>query len=148
MTDEAEIWVDAPPQVVWSLVTDITRYGEWSPENRGGKWRGDPGPGAVFKGSNRHGFMRWTTTCTVVDYDEPSRFTFDVSESRMRWGFRLEPDRGGTRVIEWRSHSGVPALPIRLIQGSGLIGRQREQLMLDGMRRTLDGLKQQAERSA
>ncbi len=145
--DETQIWIDADPSRVWSLVTDITRYREWSPENRRGRWRGNAGPGGVFKGMNRHGFMRWSTTCTVVEHDEPSRFSFDVAESRMRWGYRLEPEAGGTRVVEWRVHVGVAPLAIRLIQASGLIGRDRERLMVEGMRRTLEGLKEAAEHS-
>lgn len=145
MREEAEIWVGARPEAVWALVTDMARYGEWSPENRGGRWRGAPGVGAVFRGTNRHGVMRWTTTCRVVEYDAPSRFTFEVAESRMRWGYCLLPERDGTRLVEWRQHVAMPPLPIRVIQASGLIGRQREQLMLDGMRQTLERLKRAAE---
>ena len=35
---EVEIFVDAPPQRVWELVTDIVLLGEWSPEYDGGEW--------------------------------------------------------------------------------------------------------------
>jgi len=143
--NEVEIWIDAAPQQVWALVSDVTRYGEWSPENRGGRWRDVPGPGAVFKGENRHGLMRWSTTCTVLDYEAPSVFTFDVAESRMRWGFVLRPENGGTRVVQWRRHTGTAPLPIRLIEASGLVGRNRERLMVEGMRRTVMRIKEAAE---
>jgi hypothetical protein len=144
--DEATMWMDATPTEVWRLVTDVTRYGEWSPENRRGRWVGTPGPGAAFKGTNRHGIMRWTTKCTVVDYDEPREFSFKVADSKMHWGYRLEADSGGTLVTEWRRHIGVPALPIRMIVGSGLIGRDRESLLVEGMRQTLQQLKRTAEK--
>ena len=39
--DRAERTVQAPPERVWELVSDITRAGEWSPEATGGRWRGD-----------------------------------------------------------------------------------------------------------
>jgi uncharacterized protein YndB with AHSA1/START domain len=145
--DTVEEWIDAPPERVWPLVADVGRYGEWSPENRGGRWQGPPGVGAVFKGTNRHGVMRWTTRCTVLEYEQPSRFSFEVADSRMRWGYRLEPERGGTRVVEWREHVGQVPLFLRLFLATGVLGRQRERLLVDGMRRTLAAMKAAAERA-
>jgi uncharacterized protein YndB with AHSA1/START domain len=144
--DEASVWVDAPPETVWEHVTAIERYGEWSPENRGGRWVGEPGLGATFKGSNKRGPVRWTTRCEVVEYDRPGGFAFDVSESKMRWGYRMEPEEGGTRVTEWRAHVGTPPPLIRLIVASGLFGRRREGEMVEGMRSTLEQIKATVER--
>jgi len=48
--------VDAPPDAVWALVTDIERMGEWSPICRRCEWLGDHREatvGAPFKGTNR-----------------------------------------------------------------------------------------------
>ncbi len=48
--------INASPEAVWNLVTDLTRMGDWSPENKGGNWvKGATGPevGAKFKGVNR-----------------------------------------------------------------------------------------------
>ncbi len=50
--------IAAPPDAVFELVTDLTRMGEWSPENEGGDWTGDatgPALGATFSGKNRNG---------------------------------------------------------------------------------------------
>ena len=61
--------IAAPAEKVWALVSDLPRMGEWSPENAGGTWaKGATGPalGAVFKGTNKNGFRRWSTTVTVV----------------------------------------------------------------------------------
>jgi|SRR5882757_708925 len=145
--DEATIWVDATPEAVWSAVADPTRYSQWSPENRRGRWQGAvvPAPGAVFKGSNKRGVMRWTTTCTVLDYDAPKRFSFKVAESRMRWGYRLEPEAGGTLLTEWREHTGRLPVAMRIIIASGLLGKDREQLMIDDMRTTLERVKRAVE---
>ena len=55
----------AKPEAVWSLVSDPTRMGEWSPENTGAEWiKGADGPavGAKFRGSNARGRMKWKTT--------------------------------------------------------------------------------------
>ena len=45
--------MDAPPEKVWELVSDVTRIGEFSPETFEARWtRGSTGPevGAYFKG--------------------------------------------------------------------------------------------------
>ena len=37
-TVEAEVFIEAPPERVWELVSDIVLMGEWSPEYDGGEW--------------------------------------------------------------------------------------------------------------
>lgn len=141
--DQVTVRMTAPPERVWGLVTDIARMGEWSPENTGGRWRGGatgPAAGARFVGSNRRGWLRWSTHCTVVECDEPRAFTFDVHESGTRWGFLIEPDGDGSSVTEWREHGRAPWYS-RALSASGLLGRDREQLMVDGMRRTLERIR-------
>jgi len=146
--DEVTVSIAAPPERVWALVTDITKMGEWSPENRGGRWSGGalgPAVGARFTSWNAHGFLRWPTRCTVVECDEPRAFAFDVAESVMRWGWRLAPEGAGTRLTQWREHVGTPNVLVRTLAGSGLLGKERERLMVDGMHRTLGALKTHAE---
>ncbi len=66
---EASIVMDAPPDDVWALVADVTRMGEWSPENKGAEWLdGATGPavGARFKGRNQRGKSRWSTKCEIT----------------------------------------------------------------------------------
>ncbi|GAA2555053.1 SRPBCC family protein [Pseudonocardia hydrocarbonoxydans] len=147
--DEVTTTVAAPPERVWALVTDITRMGEWSPESTGGRWRGGatgPATGARFVGGNRNGWVRWSTHCRVVECTAPSRFAFTVAESRMTWGWRLEPDGDGTRLTQWRERTGTPNVAVRALAASGLLGRDREQLMVDGMHRTVAAVKAAAER--
>lgn len=82
MTISRTVQVDAPAQRVWDLVSDLPGMGRISPENAGGAWRrGATGPavGAVFKGRNRNGVRRWSTTAKVVQCDPGSRFAFAVS---------------------------------------------------------------------
>lgn len=147
--DEVSVSVSAPAGTLYDLVADVTRMGRWSPECTGGRWvDGAAGPavGARFKGSNRHGLLRWSTRCTITKADPGRAFEWEVRESGMRWGYRFEaqPD-GGTTVTEYREQLRRPPPHIRLVQRSGLIGRDREQLMLEGMRQTLDRLKAAAE---
>lgn len=147
--DEVTVHVAAPSDRVWTLVADITRMGEWSPENIGGRWRGGatgPAVGARFVGTNRHGWLRWRTHCTVVECVPPRAFAFDVAESATRWGFEVEPEGAGSRVTEWRVHGGRAPWYARALAGSGLLGRDREQMMIDGMRRTLHRMRAELER--
>ena len=57
--------IAAPVEKVWSMVTDLPRMGEWSPENQGGDWvKGATGPAvdASFKGRNKNGKRAWSTS--------------------------------------------------------------------------------------
>ena len=150
--DQASVTIASPPEKVWQMVTDITRTGEWSPEATGGRWRdgaNGPAPGARFVGTNRHGRMRWSTHCRVTECEPPSRFTFVVTESATAWGWILEPDGGGgTRVTHWRERVGRTNPLVKALQRSGLLGRDRETMMADGMRRTLEAVRSAAERAA
>jgi uncharacterized protein YndB with AHSA1/START domain len=143
--DEASITIDAPPERVWAAVTDITRMGEWSPESTGGRWtRGavGPAPGARFVGGNAHGWVRWRTHCRVVECEAPQRFAFTVAENGMTWGWRLEAEgAAGTRLTQWRDRTTPPNVLARAFVATGLAGRDREAMMVDGMHRTLAALK-------
>jgi len=148
--DQVSIWVNASPERVWAMVSDVTRYGGWSPENQGGHWvNGAQGAdvGAKFIGVNQHGLLRWKTHCTVIECQDNSRFAFAVAESRTQWGFYLEAKAGGTRLTEWRERVGVMPLPFRLLENSGLLGKPRDIWVVDGMRQTLEAIKRSVEQT-
>lgn len=80
-TISRSVEIAADPRVVWSLVTDLPRMGEFSPENIGGRWvNGAIGPAvhAKFRGVNRNGNKRWWTKVHVVICETDRVFTFDV----------------------------------------------------------------------
>jgi len=105
---QASTVIAAPPEAVWALVTDVTRTGEWSPENTGAVWlEGATGPavGARFKGANRRGRAKWATTCQVTVAHPGSEFVFVTGRPEKpdtRWRYVLEPegDGGATRLTE------------------------------------------------
>lgn len=98
--------IAAPADKVWALVADVSRMGEWSPENTGGTWRkGATGPalGAQFKGSNKNGVRRWSTTCTVVECQPGKVFEFAVTSGPLgvaNWRYEFEETETGCRVTE------------------------------------------------
>ena len=105
-TSVVEVDVDATPEQVWALLTDLGRAAEWSHENKGGDWLGDvdaPVPGARFRGRNRQGRARWARECEVLVADEPSVLSWrTVPTRRYRdstiWTYELEPTERGCRI--------------------------------------------------
>ena len=51
LTAAAEEVVAARPELVWNLVADVTRVGEWSPECIRAAWLADPGRPSPAPGS-------------------------------------------------------------------------------------------------
>ena len=101
-TGEAQLHIDAAPEAVYAVISDVSRMGEWSPETYKCEWVGGatgPAVGASFKGSNKRGALRWSTTPKVVVADPGKEFTFDVG-SDVRWRYRLAPEGNGTQVTE------------------------------------------------
>jgi uncharacterized protein YndB with AHSA1/START domain len=149
--DEVSLPIAAPAERLYDLITDVTQMGRWSPECTGGRWLGGAAgavAGARFRGSNKHGVMRWWTHCTVTKADRPSAFEFTVAESGMRWGYRFESDPAddaSTVVTEYRDHARKAPAIIQAVVRSGVIGRAREEMLVDGMRQSLERLKAAAE---
>lgn len=74
----AAVEVDAGIGAVWDIVRDPTRVGEWSHECVDGTWLDgatSAGPGARFRGRNRHGPFRWGRRCEVL-HVAPYRLTW------------------------------------------------------------------------
>jgi Polyketide cyclase / dehydrase and lipid transport len=99
---EVQVHVDAPPDVVYGIVSDVKRMGEWSPETTKCDWlAGATGPavGARFKGTNKRGFVTWSTKPTVVVAEPGREFAFDVGTDT-RWRYRFDADGAGTKLTE------------------------------------------------
>jgi len=115
-TVEVTRTIAASPEHVYSLVSDLPRMGEWSPENQGGAWvKGATGPavGARFKGRNRHGKKSWSTMATVKVAEPGREFAFDVVVGPFkvaRWGFRLQAVDGGTEVTQFWTDQRSPIM--------------------------------------
>ncbi|WP_068166733.1 SRPBCC family protein [Rhodococcus phenolicus] len=102
-THAESIRVDASPQEVWDVVTDIERTGEWSPVCRACWWKEPatgPEVGAWFHGRNQAGDRVWETESQVVAAEEPVEFTWMVAGNAVRWSYRLAPDGDGTVLTE------------------------------------------------
>lgn len=101
------IEITASPERVYSLVSGISRMGEWSPECIRCDWtKGATGPtvGARFKAKNkgRRG-PAWFNTPTVTVADRGREFAFNRSGPGIgsyTWRYVMEPTATGTRLTE------------------------------------------------
>jgi uncharacterized protein YndB with AHSA1/START domain len=147
--DQVSVHIEAPPERIYEIVTDIANMGRLSPECTGGKWLdGATGPavGARFKGSNKRGVARWSTTNKVVEAEPGKVFSFETQQSAARWTYRMEPDGTGTLVTEsrelFKKRPTVAVVFTKLLLG-GEEGHNEE--LHDGMQQTLQRVKELAE---
>jgi len=147
--DEVSERIEASPEVLYELVSDLPRMGRFSPENRGGRWIGSlrgPVVDARFLGFNRRGWVVWATIGKVVSAEPGREFAFEVPSSGAKWTYRFEPDGDATLVTELRESFRDRPLVARVFAGGllGGIGAHDEE-MRDGMAATLGRLKTVAE---
>ena len=164
MRAEVSIHIEAPPERVWRLVTDVARMGEWSPVTYRCEWiDGASGAsvGARFMGYNRMPPVRWWTLCEVVALEPFRLFEFRTIDGTFslgsrgremtRWRYRLEPEGGGTRLSESYEVRFVPALlriperVARLVPAGRRVIDERRERTRQGMRETLRRIKVAAE---
>lgn len=153
MQDAVTLHIDATPEAVWDLVSDVTRIGEFSPETFEAEWLdGATGPavGARFRGHvkrNEKGPIYWST-CEVIVCEPNERFTFDVKaggKTVNTWGYKIQAaEGGGTKVTEFFHLSET--IPLQIYWT--LFGWARKRTNRNGMRRTLEAMKQVLEAPA
>jgi len=162
LTVAAEEVITARPELVWDLVADITRVGEWSQECIRAAWLADPGrpqPGARFTGHNRlaNGF-EYEVTCVVTEVERPRAFAWvvlddsgDPARPSSSWRYQIDPLPGGSRVRQRFTH-GPGASYLRAAaakapdQAAEIIAARRDGLRAS-MSATLRAMKAAAESS-
>jgi len=113
-TVEVDILIDAPPEAVWDLVSDISLPARFSSEFLGARWAAEepreaaPATGVCFVGRNEHPAIgTWETRCTLTDYEVSKVFGYEVESmdgpgvSSAAWRFTLTREGGGTRLTQW-----------------------------------------------
>ncbi|WP_143013054.1 SRPBCC family protein [Actinopolyspora mzabensis] len=155
----AAVHVHANPHTVYDTVSDITRMGEWSPENTGGEWlTAPPGrAGARFRGHNRGEQRDWTTECEVLAADRPHLFSWGVHGSvnaaeTSTWSFEITPTEGGCLLTqryvmsELRHGLRVQLAELSEQQAALFLARRRSRLE-GGMRHTVRAVKRTIEQA-
>ena len=90
--------MNASPEEVWEVVSDLARMPEFSPELRKAFVVGRPGVGANIIGINRRKAVVWPTTSKVVRWEPARAVAWKIRESGATWVYELEPTEGGTEV--------------------------------------------------
>jgi hypothetical protein len=144
----------ASPERVWTLVSDITNTGKFSPETFEAEWLdGATGPavGNRFRGHVRRNGKRWLvywSTCRITRCEPGRDFEFEVAglsadKPMVKWSYHFEPSGDGVDVTESFELAGFP--------GSGLYsliaGKARTRTNVRNMRATLERIKAVAESS-
>lgn len=148
MYHEESVEIEASAEQVYRLVSDLSRMGDWSPENVGGQWL-DGGAGAVgdrFEGHNKIGEREWSVVCQVTKAEAASEFQFitgEVDDPYVRWSYRLSGSSPTTLTEVW----DVEQLPPTLVDASAERLAGRADMVREGMKQTLSGIKASAETS-
>lgn len=144
----AGVQIDARPDAVYRLITDLPTLASLAEEAVAMEWRkGDAArPGAVFVGHNENGGRRWSTKCTVTDAEPGRVFAFDVRYAVLpvaRWQYDIVSADGGCRVTEstWDRRPGW----FRKLAGRSTGVPDRAAANAEHIRLTLQRLKERAE---
>ena len=110
MRAAVSLHIDAPAEKVWSLVSDITKMGDYSPEVVEAEWLGGasgPAVGARYRGHvkrNENWPILYWTTCEVTACEPGKVFEFAVVMGNRRvntWRYEFRDSAGGgTDVTE------------------------------------------------
>lgn len=94
----ATVEIKATPEEVWTVLSDLGRMPEFSPELRRAYVFGGPGLGATILGINRRKAVAWPTTSKVVRWEPNRAVAWKTRESGATWVYELEPTATGTAV--------------------------------------------------
>lgn len=147
--DEVGLEIEADAELLYDMVSDLPRIGEWSPECERVDWEGDvtvPVRGTTFVGHNAVGPGRrihYSRHGEVLAAERGREFTFVTDEGgrpSTLWRYRFEPTANGTRVTEGYEVRWIPTWA-RILD----VPLNRHKELLRGMRTTLERLKAAAE---
>lgn len=146
---ESSVEIAADPVRVWALVSDLPRLAQWSPQVVKSVVRGGGGvqQGVRLFNINRRGLLVWPTRSRVTVFEPHRRIAFRVEENFSVWSFELEPTDTGTRLTQRReTPDGLSGLSLKLTER--FFGGQQNfgEELAQGMRRTLERVKVEAER--
>ncbi len=144
------VQIQAPAGEVYDLVADLTRMGEWSPENLGARWLGGRSGaevGARFIGRNRSGLLYWITFGRVMVADPGRELAFEITFGPVQvayWQYLFTgAEDGSCTVVEnWTDRRPAAIRPAL----DAMFRARREDLNARSISKTLANLKAAAER--
>jgi uncharacterized protein YndB with AHSA1/START domain len=134
--------IDAPPEQVWAVLSDVERVGEWVAEHQGFP-DGAPAElrtGVEYRQTVKAAGQDVDLTWTVVEHEAPTRLAFDgtgPAGASATLRYALAPSGGGTRM-DYATSFELPGGAARL--------DRREGRRAGGGRRPRDARPPQADR--
>jgi uncharacterized protein YndB with AHSA1/START domain len=136
-TAEGELWIDADPQTVFSVIAAIDQWPSWNPDVKSVSVEGPVQPGTAFRW--KAGPSSLTSTLQMVDPPREIAWTGTTMGIKAVHLVRFQASDGGTLARSEESWAGLMA--------SLLKGYSRRTLD-KGIRSILSHLKTEAERRA
>ena len=152
MQGSVTVHINAAPDTVWNLVSDVTQIGKYSPETFEAEWLdGATGPaiGAKFRGHvkrNGRGPIYWAK-CEVTECTVNEVFGFAVGTAAKplnNWKYVVAKSGDGVDVTE--SFALPPSAFTKIYWA--LFGKLRGETNRKGMQQTLERIKVVAEAGA
>ncbi|NMO04183.1 SRPBCC family protein [Gordonia sp. TBRC 11910] len=145
---EASIDIKATPEKVWTVVSDLKRMSEWSPQCKRMIVRGTPvSVGTRTFNINRRGPLVWPTTAKVIRFEPNRELAFRVTENRTVWSYTLTPTDAGVTLTERREVKNGETTAISAALVDKFMGGTSsfEAELQEGMNETLGKIKRAAE---
>ena len=143
--DSVSLDIDADPETLYAMVSDLPRIGEWSPECERVEWEGEvttPVEGTTFVGHNAVGpgrRIRYKRHGQVLRAEPGTAFSFITDEGgrpSTAWHYTFEAiGEGRTRVTEGYEVRWIPVWA-RILD----VPTNRHKELVAGMRTTLERL--------
>jgi uncharacterized protein YndB with AHSA1/START domain len=140
---EARIDIDATPERIWSVLSNLGRMPEWSPQCRRMRLVGPLRRGAYTVNLNRRGRKLWPSVSKLERYEPHRAIAFRTLTNNSTWSFEITAGDTGCTLTERRL---VPAegtaWASRVIVEHVLGGEDTfDDEMLDGINTTLAAIK-------
>lgn len=104
---EESIAIDGTPEQVWSVISDLARMGEWSPQCK--KMFIFSGPvqrGTRTLNINRRGPLVWPTRAKVVTFEPNREIAWRIADNNTVWSYRIAAAPEGVTVTQSRTAPG------------------------------------------
>jgi uncharacterized protein YndB with AHSA1/START domain len=104
-TAEGEIDIAASPEVVWSVISDLSAWPSWNTDVKSMSVEGPLQPGTTFRW--RSGSAKLTSTLRTFDPPKAIGWTGTTMGIKAVHIFTFEPSGGGTRATSAESFRGL-----------------------------------------
>jgi uncharacterized membrane protein len=108
---ESEILIEAPPEEVWALISDLERGPDWSVVTLECTLTSDgpPGPGCTYRSVSRFAASKLTTEHEIVEWVPPRRMVTRVIKGAESTFVQTCEAQGEGTVLTMRNDFGVPS---------------------------------------